>query len=41
MILKMFNIYKCNKFENMYNIINNYYLITIFIILLIIYNGLF
>ena len=36
----MFNIYNCNKFENMYNIINNNYLITILIIL-IIYNGLF
>ena len=40
----MFNIYNCNEFKNMYNIINNlyiYYLITIFIILLIIYNGMF
>ena len=37
MIVKMFNIYKCNKFENMYNLINETYLITIFIILFIIY----
>ena len=33
----MNNPYKCDKFENMYNIINNYYLMIIFIILLLIY----
>ena len=33
----MINVYKCNKFENMYNIINNYYLMIIFIIILLIY----
>ena len=33
----MINVYECKKFENMYNIINNNYLISIFIILFIIY----
>jgi hypothetical protein len=37
----MYNIYNCNKFKKMYDIINNYYLITILIILFIVYNGLF
>ena len=33
----MNNPYKCDKFENMHNFINNYYLMIIFIILLLIY----
>ena len=36
----MFTYEEYNEFKNMYNIINNNYLITILIIL-IIYNGLF
>ena len=37
----MFTDEEYNEFKNMYNIINNNYLITILIILFIVYNGLF
>ena len=37
----MFTDEEYNEFKTMYNIINNYYLMIIFIIILLIYNGLF